>query len=109
MAVLNKHKHPIPPGSVYIGRGSPWGNPYSHLKNTSAAFQVATRDEACDKHNVYLKEQILAGKVSLEALASLHNKDLVCYCAPARCHGDTLVKAAEWAFTQLVKQGFTGN
>ena len=26
--VLNKHRDGIPPGAVYVGRGSPWGNPY---------------------------------------------------------------------------------
>ena len=109
MTVLNKYKHPIPPEAVYIGRGSQWGNPYSHLKGTSAQFVTGSRDEACDKHNDYLKKQILSGEVSLEALAGLHNKDLVCYCAPARCHGDTLVKAAEWAFTQLLRKHTVGN
>lgn len=28
MAVLNKHKHGIPKGAIYIGRGSKWGNPF---------------------------------------------------------------------------------
>ena len=28
MAVLNKHKHGIPQGAIYIGRGSKWGNPF---------------------------------------------------------------------------------
>ena len=29
---------------IYIGRGSPWGNPYSHLKKSAAEFRVDTRN-----------------------------------------------------------------
>lgn len=94
MAVLNKHKHGIPQGAVYIGRGSFWGNPFVIGKD-------GTRDEVCEKHAEYLRNMVRSGMVSLERLAELHGKDLVCFCAPARCHGDTLVRAAEWAFNQL--------
>jgi hypothetical protein len=32
---------------VYIGRPSPWGNPFSHKQGTLAQFQVASREEGC--------------------------------------------------------------
>ena len=32
--------------NVYIGRGSPWGNPYSHLENSAAEWKVGSREEA---------------------------------------------------------------
>ncbi len=94
MTVLNKHKHDIPPGSVYIGRGSVWGNP----------FRIGLdgdRDAVCEKHREYLKDRVASGLITVQQLASLHGKDLVCFCAPLRCHGDTLVEAAEWATKQL--------
>ena len=97
MAILNKHHLPgkmIPAGAVYIGRGSPWGNPFVIGKD-------GTRDEVCDKHAEYLRQQVRTGRVSLEALAELHGKDLVCFCAPARCHGEILEKAAQWAHDTL--------
>ena len=94
MAVLNKHKHGIPQGAVYIGRGSKWGNPFVIGKD-------GTRDEVCEKHAEYLRNQVRSGEISKEELAELHGKDLVCFCAPARCHGDILVKAAAWAYEQL--------
>lgn len=94
MAVLNKHKSGIPTGAVYIGRGSKWGNPFV-MKSESM------RDEVCDKYKEYLWQQIKDGKVSLSDLAALNNKDLVCFCAPKRCHGNVLESAAKWAVIKL--------
>lgn len=94
MAVLNKRTHGTPPGSVYIGRGGKWGNP----------FRIGTdgdRNEVCDKHKRWLWQQIKAGAITLEELAALDGKDLVCFCAPARCHGHTLEAAARWAAQQI--------
>ena len=96
MAALNKHKHGIPSGAVYIGRGSIWGNPFVIGKD-------GNRDDVCEKHAEYLREQFRNGERTLEQLASLHGKDLVCFCAPHRCHGDILVRAAAWAAEQLAK------
>lgn len=93
MAVLNKHKHGIPPGAVYIGRGSMWGNPFVMGRH-------GDRNAVCDQYEEYLKQSICVD-VSLEQLAGLHGKDLVCFCAPLRCHGDTLQRAALWAFNEL--------
>ena len=82
---------------VYIGRGSIWGNPYSHKDGTKAKFRVETRDEAVDKYRVWLWDQIRKGAITKEILLELDGKRLCCYCSPQRCHGDILVKAIEWA------------
>lgn len=95
MAVLNKHKSGIPAGAVYIGRGTMWGNPFVMGRD-------GDRDSVCEQHAVRLRHQVLTGEVSKQQLAALHGKDLVCFCAPLRCHGDTLVKAALWAFRELM-------
>jgi hypothetical protein len=100
MPVLNKHHLPggaIPADAIYIGRGSRWGNPFiiGHDGN---------RDSVCDQYETWLGNRIDSGTISLEALASLHGKKLVCFCAPLRCHGDTLVRAAEWAVQELKEQ-----
>ena len=47
MAVLNKHKVGMPAGAIYIGRGSPWGNPF-------VIGEHGTRDEVCDKFKRHL-------------------------------------------------------
>ena len=87
MPVLNKYKDPIPKDAIYIGRGSIWGNPFPMTHKSM-------RDEVISKHKLWLMDQIKHGKYTLQQLASLHNKNLVCYCAPKPCHGDDLLKAA---------------
>ena len=77
--VLNKHYHGIPSGSIYCGRGSPYGNPYQIGKD-------GDRDEVCDK----FEKNILSGL----DVSSLRGFNLVCFCAPKRCHCDPiLIKA----------------
>jgi hypothetical protein len=65
--------------SVYIGRGSIWGNPFVVPLDGS-------RDEVCDKYASSFK---LHNKLGL-----LRGKVLVCYCHPERCHGHFLAKLA---------------
>jgi len=81
--VLNKHDHGVPAGAAYIGRGSIWGNPFVIGRDGS-------RDAVCDKY-----EALLATRPDLIArLPDLRGRDLVCFCAPRRCHGDTLRRLA---------------
>ena len=73
--------------NIYIGRGSPWGNPYSHLDYGAGQWKVETRDEAIDKY----REYILTRPDLLETLGTLKGKRLGCWCAPLRCHGTILL------------------
>ena len=70
--------------AVYIGRGSPFGNPF-------VIGRDGDRDEVCDKFERYIEQ-----KPQLIALVKrkLHGKNLVCFCAPQRCHGETLLRIA---------------
>lgn len=96
--VVNKYKVCMDdPDIVYIGRGSIWGNPYSHKDGTKAAHRVATRDEAVEAYRKRLWFLIREKAVTKEMLIALDGKRLACYCAPQACHGDVLVKAIEWA------------
>jgi len=83
--VVNKYKENY---DIYIGRGSIWGNPYSHMPNTLAEFKVETREEAVSKYEEYLlsKPELMA------KLSELKEKTLGCFCKPKSCHGDILVK-----------------
>lgn len=83
----------VDPPYVYIGRGSPWGNPFTHLPlaGTKAAYQVATREEAIEKY----REWILKQPALLKRLGELKGKVLGCYCKPQSCHGDVLVELIE--------------
>jgi Domain of unknown function (DUF4326) len=81
--VYNQYKNP-PVGAVYIGRGSPWGNPYVIGKH-------GTRDEVCDSFESMAKQR---PEFLAQVRRELKGKDLVCFCAPKRCHGDFLLRIA---------------
>lgn len=81
--VLNKRVDGMPPGAVYIGRPSIWGNPFVIGKDGS-------RDDVIAKYHAWLMSQ--PGLRS--NLPQLRGKDVVCWCAPCRCHGDVLVRLA---------------
>lgn len=75
---------------VYIGRGSKWGNPYSHKEGTLAEEVVRSRSEAIKKYEEYL----LSNQSLMESLSELKGKTLGCWCKPKSCHGDVLLKYA---------------
>lgn len=93
--VLNKRLHGTPRGAVYVGRPTKWGNPYSHIEGTLAKHKVATRDEAVDAYEAQLLRWFVKDPEAKQRLqAALRGKDLICWCAPARCHADVLLKYA---------------
>lgn len=79
------------PYDVYIGRGSKWGNPFSHKMGTKADHVVATRKEAVEKYEEWIRTQ----PELMADLSSLEGKVLGCWCSPKSCHGDVLVKLIE--------------
>lgn len=81
--VLNKRKSGIPAGSIYIGRGSKWGNPFRIGPDGDRTSVIA-------KYEHWLRDQ----HHLLRALDVLRGHDLVCWCAPAACHGDLLLRLA---------------
>lgn len=78
--VLNRHRDGHPEGAVYVGRPSPFGNPF-------AIGPDGDRDAVMDRYLTWL-----AGQPGLidRARRELAGRDLVCWCAPARCHGHLL-------------------
>lgn len=77
--VYNRHHRNAPKTAIYIGRGSKWGNPF-------VIGTHGTRAEVIARYEL----EILP-KLDLEPL---RGKDLLCYCAPAPCHGDILLREA---------------
>lgn len=92
--VLNRAWQKPTENTVYIGRPSKWGNPFSHMENTLAEFKVKDRDEAVDKYEEYLLEKMKSPTFVKMMKSELKGKDLMCWCKPARCHGDVLLKYA---------------
>ena len=88
ITVVNKYKEP---NHIYCGRGSALGNPF-YMANESK------RDEVCDKYEAYFNNEVNVKK-NPAMLAQLRliwkeakTKDinLGCFCAPKRCHCDTI-------------------
>jgi hypothetical protein len=79
------------PYDIYIGRGSKWGNPFSHKDGTLAKFRVGSRKEAIEKYEEWIKAQ----PHLIESLHELKDKTLGCWCKPQSCHGDVLKKLAD--------------
>lgn len=106
ITVCNKHYHRVTPNDVYVGRGNVLGNPFTHKAGTLARFICKDRDEAVDNYRVYLLDK-LATKDSaicqemnrLYKLAKSGDLNLVCFCAPQRCHGDILKEILESKLT----------
>lgn len=97
ITVVNKYKHSSTDNDFYIGRGSVFGNPYSHKEGTLAKFVVTTRDIAIESYRDYIIDKLYTDKSILESflqILKLHRSGeqvyLVCYCKPKSCHGDIL-------------------
>lgn len=74
----------MPKESVYIGRPSKWGNPFT-------MSEYGTRELVIAKY----KEWLLSQPHLIEAAKrELRGKDLVCFCSPKACHGDALLEVA---------------
>jgi hypothetical protein len=96
--VVNLRKHRY---DVYIGRGSEFGNPYTHLPvdKTIAEFQVRTRDESIEKFKEYFYNKLETDDEFLYAVYKLKGKVLGCYCTDCDyyvkgtkmvCHGQVI-------------------
>lgn len=72
------------PYDVYVGRPSPWGNPFEIGRD-------GTRAEVIQK---FLEWFISPEQAELRerALQELRGKVLACWCAPRACHADVLAE-----------------
>lgn len=83
--VVNRdHNQPF---DVYIGRGTPWGNPFpiDHASDVG-------RMEVIDRYKKYFEEEILGNPEKKRALESLRGLRLACHCKPKPCHGDIIAE-----------------
>lgn len=70
---------------VYIGRGSPFGNP-------CRLGADGTREEVIVKFRWYFLEKLRTRPEFRRQVVALKGKVLGCYCKPLACHGDVIVK-----------------
>ncbi|MGY3482264.1 hypothetical protein ACVW1C_000147 [Bradyrhizobium sp. USDA 4011] len=79
--LYNIHHGDAHADAVYIGRGSPYGNRFVIRAH-------GDRDQVC---NLFDCEQLPDMDVS-----ALTGRKLKCYCAPHRCHGDSILLKANF-------------
>lgn len=91
--VYNKYHGNAPADSIYVGRPTKWGNPFSHLTGTTARFRVATRSEAVCNYREWI-HSVGQQRLIADIRSELKGKDLVCWCAPKPCHADILLEIA---------------
>ena len=87
----------MPPNTVYVGRGTRWGNPFVVGKDGTASECVAKfikqlfpyrhRPPENTLENFYISEANLE-----DAYRDLRGKNLACWCKPGDdCHADALL------------------
>lgn len=82
--------------NIYVGRGSPLGNPYPITDHQS-------RDCVCDKYDTYLiaavedRHKRIVDALNEIAHVVLNGRDvnLQCYCQGKRCHAQSIKKIIE--------------
>lgn len=77
----------LPPGAVYVGRPTRWGNPYR------CAATPAARAEAVARYRTWLEDQ---AELQAAIRAHLAGWDLACWCPVDShpCHADVLLHLA---------------
>lgn len=78
--VVNKQREPW---DVYIGRGSPFGNPYP-------ITHAVSREQVLRWYEKDFLKKIESDQFFRRQVLGLRGKRLGCYCKPAACHGDII-------------------
>lgn len=93
--VVNRHwyKTGLPVGAIYIGRGTPLGNPFTVAEHGIEALAL---------YRAWLWKRIQDRNADvLGAMRAIRPGTLlVCSCKPRPCHGDVVVKAWLWLRSQ---------
>lgn len=97
--VLNKKTDGWSVNTVYCGRGSPYGNPFPIGQPWNGV--PMDRDTVCDR----FEREILP---TLD-VSELKGKDLVCFCAPKRCHCDSILKKANEEYQHVNRRHLSDN
>jgi hypothetical protein len=82
--VWNYYTDTPSPGALFVTRKTIFGNPF-------VIGRDGTRDEVCDKFEEWFPKQ---EELVAQAKKYLKGRDLVCCCAPLRCHATTLMRIA---------------
>lgn len=77
------------PTATFIGRGSKWGNPFRITQQRDREHAIMeyiewVENDEDDTKAIWIRENI----------GLLRGRDLACFCAPLKCHGDYLLEQA---------------
>lgn len=78
--------------NVYIGRGSPFGNPFSHSNKTAAIWKTDSIKEAISKYKNWFVNNLENDLELTIQLKNLKGKRLGCWCHPKPCHGNVILE-----------------
>jgi hypothetical protein len=81
MQVHNKRAGKTPAHTVYVGRPTKWGNPFS--------VERYGRAEAIEQYKRWVIKPAPA-RLRQEMREQLRGKDLECWCAPEACHAHVI-------------------
>lgn len=106
MIVVTNYDLPAGPRSIYIGRGTPLGNPFTHVPRFAEGREwmtvVPTREMSVECFDDYIREAIQAKAPTIcrmlnhiWRLARTGDVQLICHCKPLACHGDVIKKIIE--------------
>jgi uncharacterized protein DUF4326 len=104
VTVRNKKRDRMGPRAVYIGRGSPWGNPFVGSGKASSfdVVRVDSVEESILRCTEYLQDRLYREpelRAQMDELARRYRAgediELFCFCAPGPCHGDALKRIIE--------------
>jgi hypothetical protein len=109
--VVNKYHiggRPVrPPEGIIraaVHRGTPLGNPFKMV-----GFSQEERDRVCNAYEQWLPTTLLENGAELAQFNELmklaqnpecKTLELICHCAPKRCHGDTIKRLLEQELSQ---------
>lgn len=105
-AVLAQYGHRVfskwnaPEGTVYIGRGSMYGNPFPMNDKSEQE-----RERVCLAYREWLAKKIKDDQRFRNAVKNLHDKNVACFCSNGKtsrqagakwCHGHILLACANY-------------
>ena len=128
LAVINRHHYPngLPGNAQYIGRGTPFGNPYKIEDQHDESGQPLPKERAREQSIALYRADVWTAIKSrgTDPTTQLHpgfwvafvdlcdrihtgqSIAIACSCHPLPCHGDVIVRAVEYAnskYDELIK------
>lgn len=83
--VWSKRAPKYPADAIYVGRGTPWGNPFKIGRDGDRATVIA---------KFRAKVEAMPEQQRRHWLKDLRGRPLLCWCAPQPCHADVLLEYA---------------